>query len=217
MKGYEDGEWRPENSMTRAEVAVMFARLMVRKMGVNYEAQGIFSDVETQIWCAKEIEFLASLGIIKGYDEAGGGKYYSPQKAINRAEFAMLISRFENLSTSGSIKFNDIESSHWAYEAIVSATAKGWIKGYEDGSFRPTNNVTRAEVVTMVNRMLGRVFDDNFNKTMLTIPLDVPTTHWAFFDILESINSHDFVKNDSGSETWNLILANIPPLPNVEE
>ncbi|MCL2739636.1 MAG: S-layer homology domain-containing protein [Oscillospiraceae bacterium] len=196
MKGYDDGEFKPEANMNRAQAAVMFARLMKEQMDISFEAKGIFSDVPRDTWFAKEIEYLAGLGIITGYD----GAYFNPTEAINRAEFAALASRFASLSTSNSVSFNDVPSNYWAHDAIISAAAKGWVKGYGNGAFYPLNKITRAEVVTLVNRMLEREFDENFDRTNMLILPDVPG-HWAFNDILEAMNGHDFIR-ENGKEKW---------------
>jgi len=202
IKGYEDGGFRSLNDMTRAEAAIMFARLMKNKMDVDYEAKGVFSDVKPSDWFAKEIEYLASINILKGYDEIGGGRYFSPHGAITRAEFAAIASRFDNLEETDEISFHDVSKSFWAHDAINSAAAKGWIKGYGTGYFYPNNNIIRAEVITLVNRMLERVFDDEFDKEGMIIPFDVQHSYWAFKDILETMNAHDFDRNDDGTETW---------------
>jgi len=182
MKGYEDGEFRPESYMTRAEAAVMFARLMVKKMSVNFEVKGKFSDVQAGNWYSNEIEYLASLGILKGY-----GDYFAPNAPITRAEFATIASRFDSLSTSNNVSFSDVKSSHWAYDCIISATAKGWIKGYEDGEFRPENCITRAEVVTLVNRVIGRTPKKGEElQKYANLFSDIKLNHWAFADVIES-------------------------------
>jgi len=206
IKGYEDGEFRPQQNMNRAEVAIMFSRLMVQKMNINFTPKGIFSDVKPGDWFAKEIEFLAGFGIIKGYDEAGGGKYFDPFGAITRAEFAAIASRFDSLSKANGVSFSDVPPNHWAYDSIMSAAAKGWITGYNEAGggkyFGPQSNITRAEVVTLVNRMLERRFDSKFDRTNMIIPGDVQSNFWAFGDILETMNAHDYVKDEDGNETW---------------
>jgi len=202
IKGYEDGGFRPINNMTRAETAVMFARLMANKMNVDYEVKGLFSDVgkvSDGYWFAKEVEYLAELGIINGYAEAGGGKYFDPFGPITRAEFAAIASRFENLEKSDSVSFSDVHQGFWAYDAIISAAAKGWVNGYEDGSFGPANKITRAEVVTLVNRVLERVYGGPLEG--MIIPHDVSSSYWAYQDILEAMNAHDFeIRNEK--EVW---------------
>lgn len=207
IKGYEDGGFRPDNNMTRAEAAVMFARLMKDAMPDDYKAKGVFTDVKVNktddAWFIKEVEYLASKGIIKGYNDAPDGDYFNPRGLITRAEFATIASRFGDLAT-GSATFPDI-SGHWAKEYIISAAAHGWIKGYEDGGFRPENKINRAEVVTMVNRMLGRVFDEGAKDMKgLKTPPDVLGTSfkWAYNDILEAMNGHNFNRKSDGKEEW---------------
>ena len=180
--------------MTRAEVAVMFAKLLNEQIEANYRAKGVFSDVADGIWFAKEVEYLANIGILTGYDESGGGKYYAPYGAITRAEFAAIVSRFENLSSTQNMTFNDIPHGYWAYSYIANTEAKGWIKGYEDGGFHPESYITRAEVVTIVNRILERTFNRSIYSINI-IPYDVSDNYWAFHDILEAMNGHNLLDN----------------------
>ena len=157
-------------------------------MSSNFAFKGTFSDVHSTDWYASSVEYLASLGILKGYDQAGGGYYFNPAGTITRAEFAVIIDRIGNLPKSSSFAFKDIGSAQWdwARDSINAVGAKGWLQGYEDGGFRPANNITRAEVVTIVNRMLGRVPSD-YDLSKVTPPFDVSKTHWAYNDILMSM------------------------------
>jgi len=204
IKGYEDGGFRPGNSMTRAEVAVMFTRIIKEEIPNSYAFSNKFSDVKAGDWFAKEVEFLASLEIIAGYAEAGGGKYFEPYGQITRAEFATICSRFFDLETNNDIKFGDVPGNHWAYDGINGMAAKGWIIGYSEAGggkyFLPNGDITRAEVVTIINRMLGRVYG-NVDKLKMKIPFDVPANFWAYHDILEAMNAHEFEIRD-GKEVW---------------
>ena len=208
IKGYEDGSFRPANNLTRAEAAVMFTRVMKQKMPGSFAFSGMFSDVKASDWFAKEVEYLASLKIITGYDETGGGKYFDSYGQITRAEFATIASRFGALLTSNNIAFSDVPSSHWAYKEIISVAAKGWIKGYDEKGggkyFSPAGNITRAEVVTMLNRMLGRVYDEAWGGQGLIIPGDVSKSYWAYSEILEAMNAHDY-QIVNGKEVWTKI------------
>jgi len=195
MQGYPGGYFNPEGSMTRAEVAVMFTRLMTKNAAIP-KATGLFPDVQPGAWYADAVEYLAKAGIMTGRDAT----WFDPNAPISRAEFAAVASRYDNLS-AGTMTFTDVPAGYWAYSAIASAAAKGWVTGYGDGTFRPMANITRAEVVTIVNRMLNRVFDSSYSTTNMITYTDVPTNYWGYGDIEEASNSHDF-QIINGQEIW---------------
>jgi len=195
MQGYPGGYFAPEGIMTRAEVAVMFSRLIL-KNGAIPQARGIFPDVPINAWYANAIEYLVNQGILTGRDST----WFDPSAPITRAEFAAIASRFDKLSKVTG-HFADVSSDYWAYDAINSAAAKGWVTGYPDGTFKPMNNIKRAEVVAVVNRMLGRSFDTNFDQSQLILFSDVINSYWGYNDIMEATNSHDYIMND-GVEKW---------------
>lgn len=197
MQGYPEGDFRPEGNMTRAEATVMFARLINQKMNItDMPYLGKFADVKQGSWYTQAVEYMAVLGIVQGRDST----WFDPDAPITRAEFAQLASKFANLSQAVSY-FSDVPSSAWYYNAVNSAAAKGWVTGYGDGTFRPLDNIKRDEVVTIVNRMLGRVFDPTFNQSALKQFWDLTSGFWAYGDIMEATNAHDFVINN-GVETW---------------
>jgi hypothetical protein len=206
MHGYPEGDFRQEGSMTRAEAAVMFARLMVKNMNVDYPYKATFSDVKITDWFYREVEFLASYEIINGYPQKGGGQYFNPSAPITRAEFAKISAKYDELTlNSGSSTFPDVPASHWAYNYISSAARRQWVKGYDDGLFRPNNNIRRVEVVTIVNRMLERVFDPIFgtnNYDQLLHYTDLSRNYWGYADIMEASNGHDHYYDNSGNERW---------------
>lgn len=161
--GYEDGEFKPENNMTRAEAAAIFARNIAERKGESVSSKkSSFKDVNSNLWYSDYIAYLEKYDIIEGYDN----NTFKPEENITRAEFVTMCERFYNLfdkTTDGkSNKFTDVESSHWAYKFITGATAMGWINGYSDNSFRPDNNITRAEVVAIVNRVTDREVDKEY-------------------------------------------------------
>ena len=129
---------------------------------------------------------MASIGVIKGV----GDNQFAPDRAITRAEFTVIAMRFADLDTSGENIFTDVSADDWFYEQVVGSIKYGWITGYEDGTFRPNNTITRAEVTTIVNRMLGRAADK-----------DYVDDNWAYYNIVEATNAHDYTKS-SGTETW---------------
>lgn len=198
MRGDDYGYFRPDAKLTRAEAATIFYNLLTDKsMG---DMATSFTDVKSGEWYAKAINTLASRGILGGYEDGT----FKPSANITRAEFAAIASRFDDLS-SGTASFKDVPSTHWAYSYIVSAATKGWITGYEDGTFKPEANITRAEVVTLVNRVLERVPDKNFidkNIDDIKVLKDVNKDHWAYYYMIEATNGHDYSKDSKGNETW---------------
>jgi len=199
MKGYPDGTFDPAGNMTRAEVAVMFDRLMVKGPDYITTYQGTFRDVPGGVWYTEAIENLSRLGILEGRDN----NWFDPDSSITRAEFVTIATRFQALAaTVNKQQFIDVTRDEWFYNAVNSAAANAWITGYADGTFRPNDNITRAEAVTITNRVSGRRFDSSFDKQLLVQFFDVPTGYWGYGDIMEATNSHNYVINSDGSETW---------------
>ena len=197
MIGDDFGRFNPDNNITRAEAAMMFFRLLKDN---NPSKSVSFTDVPAGAWYAEAVHVLASKHIIVGYPDGSFG----PDKTITRAEFTTLVSRFEDLIT-GNIQFSDVTSSHWAYRYINSAAAKGWINGYEDGTFRTEKQITRAEAAKLVNKLLGRAPDRNYidlNTSTLRLFPDVSKLHWAFYDIVEASNGHNYNRDSQGNEIW---------------
>lgn len=185
-----------------AEVAAIFYRLLTDDARKQYAADSSrFADANNS-WAAKEIATLTNAGILKGYNDGS----FKPNASISRAEFATVASRFDKLS-GGSKTFTDVPSTHWAYAAITSAAEKGWVNGYSDGSFRPNNSINRAEVVKITNAVLGRSCDKNFvavNLEKLHDYNDINASFWAYYEILEASNAHDY-KTVSGVESWSAV------------
>lgn len=198
VRGYEDGTFAPNKSITRAEAITIFARLMNEKMDVEASYNSSFSDVKAGAWYANYIGYMEDYNIINGYEDGT----FRPDAAITRAEFAAMASRFDKLENTDKNAFTDVAASHWAINSINSAYAKGWIGGYPDGTFRPNQNISRAEVVSIVNNMLEREIDaaSIAGAQYKTFP-DVATNHWAYFDVIEAANEHDYTK-DGNKETW---------------
>jgi hypothetical protein len=197
IRGYDDGEMRPEAAITRAEVAAILFRLVVDK-NKDKPLDITFADVKFDAWYSQHIAYLTEKGIIKGRDD---GLFY-PDDYINRAEVAALVSRFERLE-KGAIFFPDVTKENcWAWEYIASAAAKGWIKGYEDGTCRPFEKLTRAETVALFNRMLERkLLRDDVNPKLNTY-IDLVATHWAYADFIEASYHHTYKRKGIASETW---------------
>ena len=212
MHGYPEGYFAPAGPMTRAEAAVMFARLSVENMKVSYPYKATFSDVKPSDWFCQEVEFLASYGVISGYPQKGGGQYFDPSAPITRAEFAKIAYNYDTLklSNSGNSKtFPDVPASHWAYPYISSIAAREWVQGDDWGLFHPNNNIRRVDVVTIVNRMLEREFDPYFEPAPgdpgLLNYTDVSKTFWGYADIMEASNSHYHDYYENGREKWKKI------------
>ena len=198
LNGYVDGTFRPDDNMTRAEVAQMFYNLLNDK---DVAITVSFSDVASDAWYAEAVNTLASLGMITGV----GDNKYEPDRSITRAEFTAIAMRFADLATGGENVFSDVAEDAWYHDYVVGSIQYGWITGYPDGTFRPENTITRAEVTTIVNRMLGRSADRTFiaeHADELRSFSDVANSHWSYYAVMEATNAHDFTK-DNGVETWN--------------
>lgn len=196
--GYPDGTFGPENNMTRAEVAQMFYNLLVDK---NVAITASFEDVPADAWYAKSVNTLASMGIISGVGE----NRFEPERSITRAEFTSMAMKFTKGALDGTNVFSDVRSGDWFYEAVVGSIQYGWIEGYEDGTFRPENRITRVEVTSIVNKMLGRFADREFvagHADELNAFSDVTSTHWGYYHIVEATNSHTYTKPSTNVETW---------------
>ena len=204
--GYENGEFRPEGDMTRAEAAAIFARNIAERKSENISnSKSSFTDVSAKEWYNSYISYLEKYDIINGYSDGS----FRPDEQITRAEFVAMCTRFyqmfDNVSSSKKNIFNDVENSHWASGYIYAAVAIEWIKGYADGTFRPDNNITRAEVVTIVNRVTDRSADTEYvNKNMSAMNkfTDIKDkSYWAFYDIIEASNTHMVIVN-TDVEAW---------------
>ncbi len=197
LSGYGGGKFGPTDNMTRAQAAQMFYNLLLDQ---DVPITVSFTDVAADAWYAKAVNTLASLGIVDGI----GGNHYAPERAITRAEFTVIAMRFAHLDTSGENIFSDVTADAWYYDYVVGSIQYGWINGYEDGTFRPNNTITRSEVTAIVNRMLGRSADKAFvdlHADALTQFSDVPDSYWAYYEIMEAANAHDYTK-DNGVEDW---------------
>ena len=188
--GYPDESVRADAPMTRAEAATVFYRLydgdypaFQRRMSGS-----TFEDVETGHWYYKEVETLYNSGIVDGTGE----HKFSPDEPVTRAEFAVMAARFAGLDYEGGNVFDDVPVGHWAYSYINAAANAGWVEGYPDGSFRPDEPISRAEVVRLVNGMINRsVTLDKLKALGVKCPYnDLPETHWGYCDLMEATVSH---------------------------
>lgn len=198
MEGSEDLV-NPGGNLRRSEAAKIVCTLLKEPEAAEPQA-GLpsFSDVPDSQWFAPYVQKLAGLEILTGYPDGTFG----PNRPITRAEFVQVLSKFFE-PVESEVSFSDVTENHWAYQAISTAVAKGWTKGYPDGTFCPGKNITRAEAVTMVNRVLGRQADkgkiDQDGKVFRF--LDLPTGHWAYYDFMEASLPHTYTDGDGG-EAW---------------
>ncbi|QAT42123.1 S-layer homology domain-containing protein [Aminipila luticellarii] len=205
VKGYEDGNVRPLNSITREEVATIFYRLLTDTSRDMYFSQDEdFSDVASNRWSLNAIATLANGKILTGYENGTFGA----SRPITRAEFAAIASRFDTLDQTTDNQFSDI-SNHWAKSYINSAAKKGWITGYEDGTFRPDQYITRAEAMTLINRVLERRVDAEGLINGYKVFPDNKSNEWYYYQVIEATNNHDYADraNISDMEKWTEILS----------
>lgn len=203
--GYEDGTVRPNANISRAEVAAIFFRLLKDDVrDDNLTANSVFTDVALGKWYNKSISTMAKIGIVKGRT----ANAFVPNAPITRAEFAAICSRFDRSDVEVQSNFNDI-SGHWAENEIRRAASLGWIQGYTDGSFKPNQNITRAEAASMINRMLHRLPEtvDDLLDGMIQWPDNQPSD-WYYINMQEATNSHDFKQKGEINEHWTELTEN---------
>jgi hypothetical protein len=196
--GYPDGTVHPDSSITRAEAVTIFYRL-IDDVAKDSPLPNPFNDVPAGEWYEQYVSYAARRGIVLGYPDGG----FRPENNITRAEFATIMSRFVEASSSSTASFKDVSGDHWAIGYIKTCAANGWITGYPDGSFRPENPITRAEAVTVLNRALNRGIA--LEDVPATVPSysDLPRDHWAYTQVIEASVQHEFTRNAKGTEIWN--------------
>lgn len=202
--GYSDSTVRPSANISRAEVATIFFRLLKADIrDGNLTADNEFSDVSGGQWHNKAISTMAKLGIVKGRR----ADRFDPDASITRAEFAAICARFNTKPVENSGSFSDI-SGHWAENEIERAAAFGWISGYPDGTFRPDARITRAEAMTMINRVLCRMpqSESDLLDSMVTWPDNKPSD-WHYLAVQEATNSHDFDRQGEVGESWTKLTS----------
>lgn len=204
--GYDDGTFRPDKNMSRAEAAAIFARLISEQKGEKISGKATFKDISAKDWFAKEVGYLEKYGIIKGYSD----NIFKPNDSVTRAEFVAMTVRFNALFNdvkkgSYTVKYTDVEKGYWAYSDIAYAKNVGWLNGYADGTFKGDNAITRAEVVTVVNRATNRKADEDYitkNVSVLNKFTDIRNNSmWYYADVMESANTH-LANTANNAETW---------------
>lgn len=204
--GYPEGDIRPESNITREEIATIFYRLLKDdKRNEIFSESNNFSDVESDRWSNTAISTMAKGGYIEGYENGS----FAPAVPITRAEFVTIASRFADAAGDGSnVEFSDI-SGHWAEVNIKYVAANSWINGYDDGTFRPDKYITRAEAITIINKMMVRYADAESIAPGAKQWNDNLPTAWYYYQILEATNSHAFTRREDGyNENWTKILEN---------
>ena len=202
--GYPDGKVHPKGNISRAETATIFFRLLKADIrDGNLTADNGFSDVSNGQWHNKAVSTMAKLGIVKGRR----ADRFDPDASITRAEFAAICARFNTKPVENSGSFSDI-SGHWAENEIERAAAFGWISGYPDGTFRPDARITRAEAMTMINRVLCRMpqSESDLLDSMVTWPDNKPSD-WHYLAVQEATNSHDFNRQGEVGESWTKLTS----------
>lgn len=191
--GYEDGTVRPENNITRAEVAAIFYRLLTDDARAEgWATANSFSDVKSGTWYNNGISTLANMKILNGYEDGT----FRPDAYVTRAEFATIAAQFSGGPADEYADFTDVSKNHWASKYIAKAAKLGWISGDGDGKFRPEDYITRAEAMSLVNRVLERAVDkEGLSEDAIQWPDNKPSA-WYYYDVLEATNSHEYVRTD---------------------
>ena len=198
--GYPDSTVRPQNGITRAEVATIFFRLLTDETrNANTTKTNSYSDVAAGAWYNHAVSTLSAMGIVKGDSQ---GKF-NPNAPITRAEFAAIAARFDDKANTTAVDFSDI-ASHWAKNEISAAANNGWINGYTDGTFRPNNKITRAEAMTLVNRVLKRLPEtaEDLHNDMIKWSDNSDTSAWYYLTVQEATNSHYYDLKENKHEKW---------------
>jgi len=200
INGYVDRTVGPGRKMTRAEAAQMFYNLLRNKTAGGAPS---FRDVASGAWYAAAVRSLASLGIVTGYGDGS----FRPNESITREQFCAMAVRFASApNVRYAARFTDVTADMWSYRSVMTAAAMGWINGYGDGTFGPKGTITRAEVVTIVNHMLGRSADrsyvDAHAGSLAAFGDLTDRTKWYYYDMTEAANAHDYTLDAARDETW---------------
>ncbi len=205
MFGYPDGRFIPQRAITRAEATAVFGRLILGGIDSVNQVEALpFWDTPTDEWYSKLVGYMAKNRLIKG----DGNGAFRPNEPITRAEFAAIAMRFDLSKDRKPMSFTDVPGDHWGEDDINRAVAKGWMKGYPDGSFKPDIYIDRAEIAAVVNRMTERSAYKGFiasHKNEVIKFTDLYSNYWAYNEIIEATQGHDFKKNVEGIEAWTKI------------
>ncbi|MDY4429667.1 S-layer homology domain-containing protein, partial [Evtepia sp.] len=189
--GYEDGTVKPNNNITRAEVATIFFRLLSDDSRAEFWSQtNSYSDVALTNWFNNAVSTLSNAGVITGYPD----DTFKPNASITRAEFAAIAARFSDAEATSTCSFTDVPADHWAASSIALAEELGWITGYEDGTFHPDQAITRAEAMTLINRVLERAVDEDHMLSDMVTWTDNQPSDWFYEAVQEATNSHEYTR-----------------------
>ena len=203
--GYMDGNVRPYGLISRAETTTIFFRLLKDSVrDGNLLTSNTYTDVADDYWANTAISTMTGLGIVQGRSTTT----FDPKAPITRAQFAAICARFDTGKSSGEQTFSDIQG-HWAEKYIERAAELGWIKGFEDGTFRPDTYITRAQAMTMINRVLNRIPEDESDLLPgMNVWPDCNPGDWFYLAVQEATNSHDFEHKAGNYETWTKLMKN---------
>lgn len=203
--GYMDGNVRPYGLISRAETTTIFFRLLKDSVrDGNLLTSNTYTDVADDYWANTAISTMTGLGIVQGRSTTT----FDPKAPITRAQFAAICARFDTGKSNGEQTFSDI-SGHWAEKYIQRAAELGWIKGFEDGTFRPDTYITRAQAMTMINRVLNRIPEDESDLLPgMNVWPDCNPGDWFYLAVQEATNSHDFEHKAGNYETWTKLMKN---------
>ena len=199
INGYPNGSVKPDGKITREEMTAVLYRIENHEYEKPFAVSGdVFPDVDAERWSAHDIEYMSEKGVVNGYPDGE----FKPSGNLTRAEFAALISRFAKLEkTDKENPFPDLDKSHWAYEDILRLSASGLMQGYEDGTYRTENNITRAEVMTVINKILGRNPSEEYVKSLDFNPFnDLERDKWHYVAVLEATITHNYYLDNDGLE-----------------
>lgn len=195
--GFADGTVKPNNSISRAETATMLYRLLTdERRDAIHTTSNPFTDVSVNAWYNEPVSTMANGKYIMGYTDGTFGG----QNEISRAEFVAMLTRFVDVK-KGSFSFTDVPKNHWAYDCIATATQAGWIKGYTDGTFKPDQSITRAEAVSIINRVLDRGVSRGSELLSYKVWPDNSPTEWYYYEIIEATNDHEYT-GTRPNENW---------------
>lgn len=203
MVGYGNGYFGPSDALSRAQAVTLLTRACCNQSDAalsSYSGYGVYNDVAPYAWYTGYINYANANGFLNVLGNSG---CFNPNQAITRAEFLALLCSFRGANVSGAslnTSYYDVPSNYWAAKYISYATSQGWVQGTGSGYFQPDRSVTRAEICTMVNHVLGRYADRQKSYGMRFA--DVPTTHWAYYEIAEAANSHYVTGQYSNGEVW---------------